>query len=56
MNPRSGKGEKEGPFKNLYRNERWVRDCEGMESNEISLGSLEDGLYFRKEEKGMYLL
>ena len=41
-------GEVEGPIKTLYRNEREVRYCEGMENNEISLGSVEDGLYFRR--------
>ena len=41
-------GEEEGPIETLYRNEREVRYCEGMENNEISLGSVEDGLYFRR--------
>lgn len=40
-------GEEEGPIKTLYRNNRGVRYCEGMENNEISLGPVEDGLYFR---------
>ena len=39
-------GEEEGPIKTLYRNERGVRYREGMENNEIPLGSVEDGLYF----------
>jgi len=47
MNRRSRMGGEEGPMKTLYRNKRWVRYGEGMESNEISLGSVEDGLYFR---------
>ena len=39
-----------------YKNE-WVRmGLEGMDSNEISLGSLEDGLYSTKERKGVLLL
>ncbi len=41
-------GEEEGPIETLYRNERRVRYCEGMENHEISLGSVEDGLYFRR--------
>ena len=48
MNRRSRMGQVEGPFKAFYRNERSIMYCEGMESNEISLGSVEDGLYFRK--------
>ena len=29
---------------------------EGMECNEISLGSVEDGLYSKKKEKGLFFL
>ena len=46
----------EGLIKAFYRNERWITYCEGMESNEISLGSVENELYFRREKKRMFLL
>jgi hypothetical protein len=38
------------------RNKWWKVGLEGMGSNEISLGSMEDGIYFRQEEKGVFLL
>jgi len=31
-------------------------NSEGMESNELSLGPVEDGLYFKGKEKGLFLL
>jgi hypothetical protein len=40
----------------LIRNERWITSCEGMERDGISLGSMENGLYSRKEKDGMFLL
>jgi len=52
----SRKGEKEGLIKAFDRNERWVMDCEGMKRDEISLGSLENGLYFGGEKRRMFLL
>jgi hypothetical protein len=30
--------------------------CEGMNNNEISLGSVEDELYFKGKRKGVFLL
>ena len=56
MNRRSGIGQKKGLIKAFYRNERQITYCEGMERNEISLGSVENGLYFRGEKGGMFLL
>jgi hypothetical protein len=56
MNWESRIGKKEGFSKAFYRNERRVTDFEGTERNEISLGPVANGLYFRKEKKGMFLL
>jgi hypothetical protein len=47
---------KEGFNKDLYGNKGWRTDCEGMERNEIPLGPVANGLYFRKGEKRMFLL
>jgi hypothetical protein len=46
---RIGRGE-------LRRNEWWITSCEGMKRYGISLGSVENGVYFRKEKEGMFLL
>jgi len=56
MNRESRIGKKEDFIKALYGNEGWITDCEGMERNEISLGPVANGLYFRKGEKRMFLL
>jgi hypothetical protein len=40
----------------FYRNETWIIYFGGKESNEIPLGSLENGLYFEREKKGVFLL
>ena len=40
----------------LHKNERWITLCEGMIRYGISLGSVENGVYFRKEKEGMCLL
>jgi hypothetical protein len=56
MNRGSRTGKKEGLIKAFCGNERWIMDCEGMERNEISLGSVENGLYFRREKKRLFLL
>ena len=40
----------------LHKNERWITSCEGMKRYGISLGSVENGVYFRKEKEGMCLL
>jgi hypothetical protein len=37
-------------------NERWAASCEGMKRYGISLGSMENGVYSRKEKEGMFLL
>ena len=49
-------GQPEGPLKAHYRNKGWIMFSEGMECNEISLGSVEDGLYSKKKEKGLFFL
>jgi hypothetical protein len=49
-------GQAEGPLKTLNRNKGWIMHSEGMECNEISLGSVEDGLYFKEKEKGLFFL
>jgi hypothetical protein len=56
MNWKSRTGKKEDFSKAFHRNERWITDFEGTERNEISLGPVANGLYFGKEEKGMFLL
>ena len=37
-------------------NERWTTSCEGMKKYGISLGSVENGVYFREEKDRMCLL
>jgi hypothetical protein len=49
-------GQPEGPLKAFYRHKGWIMQSEGMEYNEISLGSVEDGLYSEKKEKGLFFL
>ena len=56
MNNRSDVGQDEDLMKGLYTKEGWRTYCEGMESDEISLGTMEDGLYLRGERKGVFLL
>jgi hypothetical protein len=56
MNRGSGIGQEEGLIKAFDRNKRRITYCEGMESNEISLGPVENGLYFRREKKRVFLL
>lgn len=40
----------------LNKKKEWISNSEGMEYNEISLGALEDGLYFKGKEKGVFFL
>lgn len=47
---------KKAPIKASNRDERRIRDCEGMKRDEISLGSVENGLYFGREKERMFLL
>jgi hypothetical protein len=44
------------PIKIFHKIERWITSCEGVKGYGISLGSMENGVYFRKEKKGMCLL
>ena len=48
--------QKEAPLEDLDRNKRWMMDSGGMGSDELSLGSVEDGLYSKGKEKGLFLL
>jgi hypothetical protein len=52
----SGMRKKKAPIKASNRDERRIRDCEGMKRDEISLGSVENGLYFGREKERMFLL
>jgi hypothetical protein len=52
----SGMKKKKTPIKASNRDERRIRDCEGMKRDEISLGSVENGLYFGREKERMFLL
>ena len=52
----SGMGKKEGLIKAFDRDEGRITDCEGMKRDEVSLGSVENGLYFRREKKRLFLL
>jgi hypothetical protein len=56
MNWKSRIEKKDSFSKAFYGNERWITDFEGTERNEISLGPVANGLYFRKEKKGMHIL
>jgi hypothetical protein len=47
---------KEGLIKASDRDERRIRDCGGMKRDEISLGSVENGVYFGREKERMFLL
>ena len=49
-------GQAEDPLKLTDRNKGWIMGREGMESNGLSLGSVEDGIYFKGKEKGLFLL
>jgi hypothetical protein len=51
-----GMRKKEGLIKASDRDERRMRDYEGIKRDEISLGSMEDGLYFGREKKRMFFL
>jgi hypothetical protein len=48
--------QEEAPLEDLDRNKGWIMDSEGMGSDELSLGPVEDGLYFKGKEKGLFLL
>jgi len=48
--------QEEAPLKDLDRKKGWILDSEGMGSDELSLGPLEDGLYSKGKEKGLFLL
>jgi hypothetical protein len=56
MNGQGGMGQAKDLTKTICSDERWKRYWEGMASDETSLGSMEDGLYFRKEKRRMFLL
>jgi hypothetical protein len=51
-----GMGKKASLIKALDRDEERMTDCEGMKRDEMSLGSVENGLYFGREKKRMFLL
>jgi len=56
MNSGSRLGQDEDLIKASYMKEGWRTYCEGMDSDEISLGTVENGLYLRREKKGVFLL
>jgi hypothetical protein len=39
-----------------YSSERWTPSCEGIKRYGISLGSMENGVYFREEKERMCFL
>jgi hypothetical protein len=46
----------EDHIKAFYGNGEWKGYCEGMACDEISLGSVEDGLYLGRGERRVFLL
>ena len=49
-------GQDEGLMKGSYAKEGWRAYCEGMDSDEISLGTVENELYLGREKKRVFLL
>jgi len=56
MNSGSHTGRDEDLMKTSNLKERPRACCEGMDRDEISLGAVEDELYFGRKEKGVFLL
>jgi hypothetical protein len=56
MNGKGRTGKAEDLIKTFCIDERWKRYCEGVATDETSLGSVEDGLYFGRGKRRVFLL